>query len=93
MHLNGGFTGLDERTLWLARWKTALGSQNPALHSTTWLQVSLDVTSGQERPGSPVVIQASSPGTGDGGSVDRLIPTAIANNAARTGSGRQRGQA
>jgi hypothetical protein len=40
MHLNGGFTGLDERTLWLARWKTALGSQNPALHSTTWLQVS-----------------------------------------------------
>ena len=42
MHLNGGFTGLDERTLWLARWKTALGSQNPALHSTTWLQVSLN---------------------------------------------------
>jgi hypothetical protein len=41
-HLNGGFTGLDERTLWLARWKTALGSQNPALHSTTWLQVSLN---------------------------------------------------
>jgi hypothetical protein len=42
MHLNGGFTGLDERTLWLARWKTALGTQNPALHSTTWLQVSLN---------------------------------------------------
>jgi putative chitinase len=41
-HLNGGFEGLDERTLWLARWKTALGSQNPALHSTTWLQVSLN---------------------------------------------------
>jgi putative chitinase len=41
-HLNGGFTGLDERRLWLARWKTALGSQNPALHSTTWLQVSLN---------------------------------------------------
>jgi putative chitinase len=41
-HLNGGFTGLDERTLWLARWKTALGSQNPILHSTTWLQVSLN---------------------------------------------------
>lgn len=41
-HLNGGFAGLDERTLWLARWKTALGSPNPALHSTTWLQVSLN---------------------------------------------------
>jgi putative chitinase len=41
-HLNGGFVGLDERTLWLARWKTALGSQNPALHSTTWLQLSLN---------------------------------------------------
>ena len=40
-HLNGGFTGLDERTLWLVRWKTALGSQNPPLHSTTWLQISL----------------------------------------------------
>jgi putative chitinase len=42
LHLNGGFTGLDERTLWLTRWKTALGSQNPPLHSTTWLQVSLN---------------------------------------------------
>src|SRR5271165_1364395 len=41
-HLNGGFTGLDERKLWLARWKTALGSQAPALHGTTWLQVSLN---------------------------------------------------
>jgi putative chitinase len=41
-HLNGGFEGLDERTQWLARWKTALGSQNPAVHSTAWLQVSLN---------------------------------------------------
>lgn len=41
-HLNGGFTGLAERTLWLARWKTALGSQNPPLHSTVWLQLSLN---------------------------------------------------
>jgi putative chitinase len=41
-HLNGGFTGLDERTLWLTRWKTTLGSQNPAVHSTTWVQVSLN---------------------------------------------------
>jgi Putative peptidoglycan binding domain len=41
-HLNGGFEGLDERTLWLARWKTALGNQNSALHSTTWLQISLN---------------------------------------------------
>jgi putative chitinase len=42
MHLNGGHTGLDARTLWLGRWKTALGSQNPAAHSTTWLQISLN---------------------------------------------------
>ena len=42
LHLNGGFTGLDERTLWLTRWKTALGSQNPPSHSTTWMQVSLN---------------------------------------------------
>jgi putative chitinase len=41
-HLNGGFIGLQERALWLARWKTALRSQNPALHSTTWLQISLN---------------------------------------------------
>jgi uncharacterized protein (TIGR03437 family) len=34
----------------------------------------LDVASGQERPGSPVVIQASFPGTGDGSNVDILIP-------------------
>jgi putative chitinase len=42
LDLNGGFTGLDERTVWLTRWKTALGNQNPTLHSTTWLQVSLN---------------------------------------------------
>jgi putative chitinase len=41
-YLNGGFTGLDERKQWLARWKTELGSQNPALHGTTWLQLSLN---------------------------------------------------
>jgi putative chitinase len=41
-HLNGGFIGLDSRKLWLARWKTILGSQNPAFHSTTWLQISLN---------------------------------------------------
>ncbi|MGH9558274.1 MAG: hypothetical protein ACRD30_03475 [Bryobacteraceae bacterium] len=34
----------------------------------------LDVASGAEKPGSPVVIQASVPGTGDGGSTDTLIP-------------------
>ena len=41
-HLNGGFIGLSERMAWLARWKTALGSQNPAPHSTAWLQASLN---------------------------------------------------
>ena len=34
----------------------------------------LDITTGQERPGSPVVIQASVPGSGDGGSTVTLIP-------------------
>lgn len=34
----------------------------------------LDVTSGQEQPGSPVIVQASSPGTGDGSQTDVLIP-------------------
>ena len=35
----------------------------------------LDVITGAEKPGSPVVIQASSPGTGDGtGDTDTLVP-------------------
>jgi len=41
-HLNGGFIGLDEHRAWLSLWKTALGSQNPAPHSTTWVQASLN---------------------------------------------------
>ena len=41
-HLNGGFIGLADRIAWLTRWKTAFGTQNPAPHSTTWLQVSLN---------------------------------------------------
>jgi putative chitinase len=41
-HLNGGLTGLAERTAWLARWKTALGVPGTESHSTTWLQVSLN---------------------------------------------------
>jgi uncharacterized protein (TIGR03437 family) len=34
----------------------------------------LDITTGAERPGSPVVIQATMPGTGEGGSTVGLIP-------------------
>ena len=34
----------------------------------------LDVTTGAEKPGSPVAIQASVPGTGDGGSTVTLVP-------------------
>jgi Putative peptidoglycan binding domain len=41
-HLNGGFNGLDERTLWLSRWKAILGRENPVVHSTVWVQVSLN---------------------------------------------------
>ena len=33
--LNGGFTGLAERTAWLARWKTALAGLDTASHGTT----------------------------------------------------------
>jgi hypothetical protein len=49
-HLNGGFIGLDQRTVWLARWKTALSSAGPApAHSTMWLQRALS-TLGAEPP-------------------------------------------
>jgi putative chitinase len=42
-HLNGGFNGLDQRTAWLARWKTELAWTVPApIHSTVWLQQSLN---------------------------------------------------
>ncbi len=43
-HLNGGHTGLSERTAWLARWKTALNLNSPGstMHGTTWLQQSLN---------------------------------------------------
>lgn len=41
-HLNGGFIGLSERKVWLARWKSALNAQSPALRSTTWLQIALN---------------------------------------------------
>jgi putative chitinase len=41
-HLNGGHIGLSERIAWLARWKTALNSQNPAVHGTAWLQQSMN---------------------------------------------------
>jgi putative chitinase len=49
-HLNGGFIGLDQRTVWLARWKTALSSDGPVpVHSTMWLQQALN-TVGAEPP-------------------------------------------
>jgi len=43
-HLNGGYNGLSDRTVWLARWKAALNlnSQGPAVHGTAWLQQSLN---------------------------------------------------
>jgi len=34
-HLNGGFTGLEERKAWLTRWKTALGGVTVAKPATT----------------------------------------------------------
>jgi putative chitinase len=86
-HLNGGFIGLDERKLWLARWKTALGSQNPALHSTTWLQVSLNklgadpalVPDGSYGPLTAAAVQAfqESHGLEGGGKVDPETLAAI----------------
>jgi uncharacterized protein (TIGR03437 family) len=41
----------------------------------------LDVTSGAERPGSPVAIQASVPGSGDGGTTDVFQPKAYKQRA------------
>ena len=39
-HLNGGYIGLQERTEWLARWKSALNGTAP--HGTVWVQQSLN---------------------------------------------------
>jgi putative chitinase len=46
-HLNGGLTGLQERTEWLARWKAALNGTAP--HGTVWVQQSLNKL-GEEPP-------------------------------------------
>ena len=54
-------------TLYVSAMTKESGSYFHRLHA-------LDVTSGAERAGSPVVIQASVPGTGDGGSMVTLIP-------------------
>ena len=53
-------------TLYLVAMTKEKGNYVHRLHA-------LDVATGQERPGSPVVIQASTPGTGDGGTVDKLV--------------------
>jgi putative chitinase len=41
-HLNGGYTGLPERTAWLARWKSALNGPGVGGHGTIWLQQSMN---------------------------------------------------
>jgi putative chitinase len=42
-HLNGGLTGLSERTTWLGKWKRVLGASSPVVHGTTWIQHSLNI--------------------------------------------------
>ncbi len=42
LHLNGGFIGLQERTVWLARWKAALNAQGVEGQGTVWLQRALN---------------------------------------------------
>lgn len=41
-HLNGGYIGLAQREAWLVRWKAAFNREAPVLHSTVWLQMSLN---------------------------------------------------
>ncbi len=41
-HLNGGYIGLSERTVWLAKWKAALNVNGAADHGTLWVQQSLN---------------------------------------------------
>jgi putative chitinase len=41
-HLNGGYIGLSDRTVWLAKWKSALNVSGAALHDTLWVQQSLN---------------------------------------------------
>jgi putative chitinase len=50
-HLNGGYIGLSDRTVWLTRWKAALSlsTQAPVARGTAWLQRSLN-TLGTEPP-------------------------------------------
>lgn len=41
-HVNGGYTGLDQRQVWLGRWKAALAGPAPAPHGTVWIQTRLN---------------------------------------------------
>ncbi|GAB0115342.1 peptidoglycan-binding protein [Acidisoma sp. C75] len=48
-HLNGGFIGLTQRAIWLARWKDALAPAVTAAPGTLWLQERLNLW-GEEPP-------------------------------------------
>jgi putative chitinase len=42
-HLNGGYIGLSDRSVWLAKWKAALGVGGADSHGTLWVQHALNV--------------------------------------------------
>ena len=65
-HLNGGYIGLAERTVWLAKWKSALNVSGAAAHDTLWMQQSLNqlgtmsplITDGSYGPATAAAVTA-----------------------------------
>ncbi|GAB0116922.1 peptidoglycan-binding protein [Acidisoma sp. 7E03] len=41
-HVNGGYTGLEQRLAWLGRWKAALAGSAAVPHGTAWIQARLN---------------------------------------------------
>jgi putative chitinase len=65
-HLNDGYNGLADRTVWLAKWKSALNVSGAAAHDTLWIQQSLKqlgttpplITDGSYGPATSAAVMA-----------------------------------